>query len=190
MNKNYLILLLVIVLAGGAFLVGHFTAVPSFSNAASNAGVIHGGASCAKIIRKDGTVEDLGCDHNFYMSEGKEFLRDELFTTASTNLVNVMFLGNGTSWNTDLSSHTNEIFGCGLNGASVTFVDHATGTGNVTASYEWTMSGCNSIVVNTTGINCSACSAGTEFFAANNFTQSATLSSGDKLNVTWYVWSA
>jgi hypothetical protein len=189
MKKNYLIFSLVVVLAGGAFLAGHFTVGPGISGTASNAGIIHGGASCAKVTRTDGTVEDLGCDHNFYMSEGMGFLRDELFTgTATTNLVNTMFLGNGTSWDADLSAHTNEIFGCGLSAASVTFTDWAVGTGNASASYEWT-STC-SIIVNTTGINCSACSASTEFFAGNNFTQSATLSSGDKLNVTWYVWSA
>ncbi|MHA1852612.1 MAG: hypothetical protein ACTSUF_03785 [Candidatus Heimdallarchaeaceae archaeon] len=189
MNKNYSLLVLVVVLVGGAFLAGQFTSTVTTSGTMSGQGVIHGGLSCYQVIRADGTVEDLGCSHNYFMTEGKKFLADEIGTDASTNDVDMMFLGNGTSWDTDLSSHTNEIFGCGLDATSITWTDHDATNGNITASHLWT-STCNNIVVNTTGLNCSTCSSDTEFFAGNDFTQSATLSNGDQLNVTWYVWAA
>lgn len=187
----YLIPILAVVLVG-AFLAGQFTSTEiSGFGTVGIGGVIHGGASCAKVIRADGMVEDLGCEHNYFMDEGKLFIADQIdTTTADTDSIDVLFLGNGTSWNTNLATHTDEIFGCSLDGTSIDWTDVSGGTGNLSASHEWTMSGCSSIVVNTTGINCSACDASAEFFAANNFTQSVTLSDGDKLNVTWYVWSA
>jgi len=189
MNKKYLILSVVVVLIAGSFLAGQFMVGPSISGTANSAGVIHGGISCAQITRVDGIVENLGCDHNYFMSEGSEFIADEVATSGSGNAIDWMFLGNGTNWNADLSAHTDEIFDCGLNATSITWADVG-GTGNISATYTWTMTGCSSIVVNTTGLNCSACALGTEFFAANNFTSSATLSSGDQLNVTWFVWAA
>ena len=190
MNKNYLILLLGIVLVGGSFLAGQFMVSPSISGTANSAGVIHGGISCAQIIRADGVVEDLGCFHNQFMNEGSEYIADEIATTGSGDALDQILLGNTSdTTNAALTDHPGIISECGLDPATgINWVDVA-GTGNITANATWTAS-CASIVVNTTGLNCSTCAAATNYFAGNNFTSAATLSSGDQLNVTWFVWSA
>lgn len=186
MNKKYLIVPLAIVVLLGVFLIQTSTITPH--SIASGVGAMHGGGACVQIIRTDGTVEDLGCKHNYFMSEGSEYIADEIATSGAGNAIDMMFLGNGTSWETDLASHTDEIFGCGLDAAPITWSD-VTGAGNISANHVW-KSTCYSIKVNTTGLNCSACSDITEFFAGNDFLQTATLSTNDQLNVTWFVWAA
>ena len=189
MNKNYLILSLAIILVGAAFLTGQFMVSSSISGTASGTGIIHGGISCFQIIRMDGAVEDLGCEHNQFMSEGSEFLADEMATSGSGNAIDQILLGNTTdTTNAGLTDHPGLVVGCGLDAiGGINWLD-VDGTGNISANHTWT-STCT-IVVNTTGLNCSACAAATNYFAGNNFTTAATLASGDQLNVTWFVWAA
>lgn len=123
--------------------------------------------------------------HNVLTDEGKEFIEAELGTSPSTNVVDTMVLGNTTAPVAGDSTHPGEITDCGLSSGSITW--SSAGTGNMTASYEWT-STC-SVIVNTTGLECSACGAGTDYFAGNSFTD-ANMEPDDKLNVTWVAyWS-
>jgi hypothetical protein len=192
---KHIIPILLVVLAVG-FITGQFTSTDmSGIETASGLGTTHEGYACIKVIRKDGTVEDYGCKHNYFMDEGKLFIADQIdTTTADTDCIDYMFLGNNTSWGQNYYNHTGtgngagEIFDCDLEAASINWVDSPEGTGNLSATHTWT-SGCDTIV-NTTGLNCSACPTIAEWFAGNNFTTSVTLSSGDQLNVTWHVWSA
>jgi hypothetical protein len=77
---------------------------------------------------------------------------------------------------------------CGTGFHTQGFIDHATGTGNISASCKWTATA--TATVWSTALNCSDCSADTGFFAVNNFTVAATLAANDELNVTWYIWAA
>jgi hypothetical protein len=187
---KHIIPILLVVLVGG-FLAGQLISIETPGiNTVSGVGAVHEGYACVKVIRKDGNIEDFGCKHNQFMSEGKLFIADQIdTTTADTDSINVMFLGNGTSWGEEQTNHTGEIFDCSLAAASIDWVDSPAGTGNLSATYTWT-SGCD-LIVNTTGLNCSACSSTeAEFFAGNNFSTSVSLSNGDQLNVTWHVWSS
>ena len=133
-------------------------------------------------IYKNGKLVE--CGHNVLTDEGKEFIETELGTTPSTNSIDRMQLGNGSAPTSTSTSLDGLITTCGLSEASITW--SSVGTGNISASYEWT-STCDNIVVNTTGLKCSACGASTDFFAGNSFTD-VTLQTNDKINVTWYIW--
>jgi len=202
MNKNYLILPLVAVLVVGAFLAGQYTSMVPSSGTISSQGVIHGGLTCYRIKRTDGTVENLGCKHNLFMDEGKKFLAYEIGTANSTNCTDAMWLANtnftgASSVGTFDDGTSSGVFSSGgtenLDPASCTgfylgnWRTEGTGTGNISASCKWTAGA--TATVWSTALNCSRCSSTAEFFAVNNFTTKATLSSGDELNVTWYVWS-
>ncbi|MHA1971480.1 MAG: hypothetical protein ACTSW1_00725 [Candidatus Hodarchaeales archaeon] len=190
MNKKYLLLPVVMVLLGASFLAGQFTATPRFGTINSE-GATHEGFACFKVIRADGTVEDLGCGHNTYMNVGKNVTSSQLFSkptaASATNIVDTIVLGNGSSAeNAALTSHPGKITDCGLTEASVTWSMVPGSDGNVTASHEWT-STCDNVVVNTTGLETHA--GDDKYFAGKDFTASTTLQANDKLNVTWYVWS-
>jgi len=191
-SLKHIIPILLVVLLGG-FLAGQLISIETPGiNTVSGQGAIHEGYACVKVIRKNGDVEDFGCKHNQFMSEGKKFIANQIdTTTANTDSIDLMFLGNGTSWGEEQTNHTGEMFDttCDLAAASIDWVNSSIGVGNLSATYTWT-SGCD-VIVNTTGLNCSACSSTEEeFFAGNNFTSSVSLSNGDQLNVTWHVWSA
>jgi hypothetical protein len=189
MNSKYLLAVPILLVIGGFLTVSMFSNTVITGTTMGTEAIEHGGATCVKVIRADGTVEDLGCKHNTFMDEGKKFLADEIGTTASTNYVNQMLLGNTSSTaDSTLGDHPGIITDCGLAPATITWADHSVGVGNISATYTWT-STCDGILVNTTGLNCSTCSATTNYFAGNDFTTAATLNINDQLNVTWYVWS-
>jgi hypothetical protein len=128
--------------------------------------------------------ELIQCSPNTLTDEGTEFIETELGTTPSTNSIDNMQLGNGSASTSSSTALDGLITTCGLGPAAITW--SSVGTGNISASYEWT-STCDNIVVNTTGLNCTACSSSIDFFAGNSFTD-VTLQTNDKINVTWYIW--
>lgn len=178
---------MVLVFLAAVLVVDLMSSLSTLNSNTGAQGINYVGTVCPKIIRSSGRVEDLGCGHNLLMNEGKNFIEEEIGNgTASTNIVDVMFLGNGTTWGTsDMTVHTGEIIECGL-GAATGLSANDIGNGNWSFTNTWTSS-CAGVIVNTTGLNCSACAEGTEFFAGNNFT-SVTLQTNDQINVTWYVF--
>ena len=142
------------------------------------------GVSCVKIIRKNGVIEDLGCDHNVLYNSGKDLIEELLGNTGSGGPVKNITLCNATAGCgtpvADASETWNEITTCGLESAQGTY--SSIGVGNWSIQHTFT-STCDNVETNVTRIRNSA---GTNL-AGRSFTL-ATLQNGDQLQITWYIW--
>ena len=121
--------------------------------------------------------------HNVLTNNGKEFIEQELGDSgsATTEVANVIALGNGSAPTATSTSLDNEITGCGLAKATGTYVDDGTGQWNITKQFTST---CDNEVVNTTALYTSSTST---MFAGDDFSSSVTLQSGDQITVTWNI---
>jgi len=137
---------------------------------------------CKKVIRADGTVEDLGCDHNVITNVGLDHIKYLLGTGITSEACKYIALGNGTAPTSTSTSLDAEITVCGLTRTAGSYTSN--GVGNWTISNTWT-STCDGIAVNTTALF-NATSAGT-MFAGDSFTTS-TLNTNDQIQVSWTIW--
>ena len=136
------------------------------------------------------------CTHNAMMNAGLNWTRDLIGNAGTSGSVKNIALGNTTTAETiTLTSIPGQINDCSLAPAASTYAVVGSSIGNFSVTYEWTSS-CNNEVVNTTALynisapGSSCTSTNCTMFAGKNFASSVTLQSGDKLNVTWYVWVA
>lgn len=186
MNKNYAILPVFILFAIGMIGLA-FNGQNGNSQSLSEPVLLSDGPQYHSMVVFRKNDEVIDSHHNLLTDEGKKFLTSQMGGTPSAesaNGVDQILLGNTTAPVAGSTSHPGEITDCGLTVQSITWSE--TSTGNMTGSYEWTSS-CDNEVVNSTGLECSACGATIDYFAGTTFTDT-TLQSDDKLNITWYVW--
>jgi len=121
--------------------------------------------------------------HNVLTNSGKEFIEQELGDSgsATTEVANVIALGNGSAPTATSTSLDSEITGCGLAKATGTYTDDGIGQWNITKQFTST---CNNELVNTTALYTSASST---MFAGDAFSSGVTLQSGDQITVTWNI---
>ena len=191
MNKKIILPVLAIlgiVGAGFAYTTLYSTPVEVSTPMGTPMGVLHGGSFEAHIIKADGTIIPLGGSHNLFTDEGKKFVASVL-NGSETNGIDAIQIGNGSNVTESDASLDGVITECGLEENAVTFFTGGVGTGNLTGSTIFTNTCAATIKVNTTAIECNSCAAGSNHFAAANFTSDANLAQNDQLNVSWFVWS-
>jgi hypothetical protein len=141
------------------------------------------GVACGVVTRKTGTVEDLGCNHNLIVNNGKDMAIGDLFgltAQGTANVWNQLAIGqNATPFaatDTALSGiYTN--YGLGIATSTLTRV----AVGNVSSVYTWTCSADGKTVTAVAMYN-----ATNSILATEAVVTSATLNNGDKLTITYY----
>jgi hypothetical protein len=154
-----------------------------------------------KVIRTDGSIEELYMGPNNITNVGLQWVRDKIaFGTNASGVATTIVLGNGTNPGsaedpaiTTLAGQQNSSSCCGL--IPTTATPQGVGNGNYSVSNLWTVTGCagGNIVINTTALynqTSNGCTGACLMFAGKNFSSLVTLQNGDQLNVTWYVWAA
>jgi hypothetical protein len=138
----------------------------------------------AKIVRKDGSVEDLGWSKNLRTNAGRDWQSDVMGNP--TQPAAARFIGlttNATAPAAGDTTLTSEIAAGGLGRAAGTYA-HTAGTNTYTIEATFTASATHTNVAKA-GLF-SASSGGTLAFATL-LPSTATLNSGDTLTVTWTV---
>jgi len=187
MNKKVLVLVTSVVVLIGISVLSIYSVSATPINSDISYGVKYTGIACEQVIRVDGTVEDLGCQHNLVTNRGLEIVKTALNGTAGFwNLTNLTVGGNTTPQSAADTSLANAFATNGLAPVLATYT--VMGTGNSSLNYQWTVATAQS-TVNTTGIY-NQTSANTNFFAEAYWTPATVLQIGDKLNVTYYWWVA
>lgn len=212
MRVNWHVLLLIAVVGVSSFAFGSSLfstthVITASSSEGTGNTISYHSQVCKTITREDGTMEDLGCNHNLFNQDGMNLTRDLLsfFSGGGSGytLVNVIAIANKTgggspSCNTAQDS-ANQILcgeyvhsGLARAAADATRLNEtASGTtaGNWTITKQFTNTGAGALDVNATGLFNSTTINDTRevFFAQNTFT-TATLQVNDKLNVTWFIW--
>ncbi len=186
MNKKIVSIALVFtVVAISAITTNYFSSTVSSGPVGETLG--YTGIACTQVIRANGKLEDLGCQHNLITNIGKEYIKAALNSTASMwNFTNLTLGGNTTTMavgDTDLAN----IFSASTNLSAGSAAYWYIGVGNSSLSREWTANA--TAIVNSTGIYNTTNSAA-KLFAEAYFGSSTTLASGDKINVTYYWWIA
>ncbi len=191
---------------GSVLIASNFSVTPSAIGVSENEGtasLTYHAKVCKTVTRTDGSTEDLGCSKNLFNTDGMNFTRDRisfLSNNATMNLVDVIAIANKTTATTNCAAAqaaTDAIlcgeYGaqCGLGRATADAVrlnGSAATSGNWSITREFT-STCASADINATGLfnSTTNASTGEVFFAQNTFS-TATLNSGDKINVTWFIW--
>ena len=170
------------VVAASIWSFGATTSVQSESTSGGTEGI---GYHSMVEVYKNGEL--VSRQHNVLFIGGNETIETALKggtigNVSVISLCNATTLGETSACATPISAGTaafKDFTGCGLTNATGLISDR--GTGNYSASYEWT-STCDNRVTNVTLLT-----NGTTNFAGTTFT-SVTLQTNDKLNVTWYVW--
>lgn len=131
--------------------------------------------------------------HNLVVNYGLNWTMGRLFGVPSTGVspITVIALGNLSNVTEGLlflnnTASNQAIADCSLTPTNVTSPIYVSNQ-NISLSAEWTSS-CSGLIVNTTALYNQTGNASNIMFAGKNFSSSVTLQSGDKLNVTWYVW--
>jgi len=138
----------------------------------------------AAIIRKNGTVEDLGVSTNLRTTAGLDWQADVMGN--ATQPASARWIGltvNTTAPAAGDTTLTGEITTGGLGRAAGTYA-HTPGATSYTITASWTASGTHTAVHKAGLFN--AASGGTMAFETN-LNADATLASGDQLQVTWTV---
>lgn len=138
----------------------------------------------AAIIRKDGTVEDLGISTNLRTTVGADWQADVMGN--ATQPASARWIGlttNTTAPAAGDTTLTGEIASGGLSRVAGTYA-HTAGTSSYTITASWTASATHTAVHKAGLFN--AASGGTMAFTTN-LNADATLASGDQLQVTWTV---
>jgi len=186
MNKKIVSIALVFtVVAISAITTGYFSSTVSSGPVGEDFGYV--GIACTQVIRADGNVEDLGCQHNLITTIGKEYIKAALNSTAGMwNFTNLTLGGNTSAMavgDTDLANIFSGSTNLTLGSAAYAYIS----AGNSSLSREWTANA--TAIVNSTGIY-NTSNAAAKLFAEAYFGSSTTLLSGDKINVTYYWWIA
>jgi len=142
----------------------------------------YGAVVCIKIIRADGTIEDVGCSGNVVTEAGLNHIKYLVGEGASSEAVKYLALGNGSAPTISSTYLDNEITNCGLARAEGTYTSN--GVGNWTRSKTWTCT-CDGVYVNTTALF-NATSGGT-MFAGYSFS-TRILYENDQLQESWTIW--
>jgi hypothetical protein len=138
----------------------------------------------AAIIRKDGTVEDLGIANNLRTTAGLNWQADVMGN--STQPASARWIGlttNATAPAAGDTTLTGEIASGGLSRVAGTY-NHTADATSYTITASWTASATQTAVAKAGLFN--AVSAGTMAFETL-LNATATLASGDQLQVTWTV---
>ena len=153
--------------------------------ALSGLSMIHHAVTCVSV-----NGNQVGCSHNVYTSSGMNYTRDLLGKGAGAAWGNVSWvvIGNGsTPTSTSLVLVSQMDPNCALGPQLCAYHEMTNIAGNWSCDYQWTSSCAGPIGINTTMLHNSTAATNISF-AGNSFT-TVSLLSGDKLNVTWYVWS-
>ena len=190
MEKWKIALPLVLILAGAFLLLGISEPVQEYGEMPIPKGydgtvakIHYTGIVCPIVTRTSGEVITLACHHNLLTDRGRELIELEMRGDASVVLDKIA-IGNcsdGTQLPTDTNMQS-EWLACGLGNATGTLKDE--GTGNWSITYEWT-SACDGAIMNATGIYNTTMPG--NLFAEANYT-SVTLNTGEKLNITYFIW--
>jgi hypothetical protein len=198
-NKNFLVALAIVAIVGSVFASTFYTSSSSLSHVSA----LYQTAVTTQV-KHNGVWEPIVYQgHNLVVYSGLNWTLDKLFTT-SGGVATVMAVANGTNaeQNTMLTINTtaNEnapITSCGLAPATISGANLSTTAAvttnprNYSLTYTW-VSTC-AINVNDTALYNSSTMSGfgttTIMFAGKNFGSAVGLTSGDQLNVTWYVWA-
>ncbi|MCD6572260.1 MAG: hypothetical protein J7K62_03210 [Thermoplasmata archaeon] len=136
---------------------------------------------CVRILRADGTIDNVGCSSNVITESGLNHIKYLLGTGISSDAVKYIALGNGTAPTSTSTSLNNEITNCGLTRAEGTYTSN--GVGNWNISKTWT-STCDGVPINTTALF-NASSGGT-IFAGHNF-GTRIVYSNDQIQINWNI---
>lgn len=184
LNKKHLVLLSVlsvIVVLAFAMAVNIAT-----SSTEGSEGIAYHSSVCKTLTRADGSVEDLGCDHNLLVNAGAEAIEDAIGSGSGTSAFNYIGLCNSTAGCTAPASGDtaidNEYTDSGLTRSQGTFGDNGVGNWSVWKTFTATA---DSLTTNLTGIY--NASSGTTLLASNSFTE-VTLQTSDQLTVNWTIW--
>lgn len=138
----------------------------------------------AVIVRKDGTVEDLGISENLRTTVGADWQADVMGN--DTQPASAQWIGlttNSTAPAAGDTTLTGEIASGGLSRAEGVYA-HTNGTSSYTITNTFTASATHTAVAKAGLFNAS--SAGTMAFTTL-LNSTATLNSGDTLTITWTV---
>lgn len=188
MNKKVLVPIALIMAVIGVSALSIFS-VSSVPAGVVNEGLKYTGIACANVIRSDGNVENLGCHHNLVTNAGKEFIKQAMNGTASTNwdFLNLSIGGNGSAMAATDTILAGLVSANGVNTSTATYA--YIGTGNSSLTYLWTASATSGNLNSTAITNVTNATAANGYiFAEAYFGSNTVLNSGDKLNVTYYWW--
>jgi len=195
MNKKIVVISMITLLALG-FALGNSMTSTSIDDSVS---AVYHTSVCKQVIRANGEVEDLGCNHNLLPMSGRALLQQILggINTAATSALN-MTIANCTGGGATQPNVTDTKL-CGKGSSAMEYNTGQCGMGPVVATYYnftgnvaglpgWNItntftSTCNDVIVNATALY----NTTTQLFAENTFT-TVTLQNGDQLNVTWGIW--
>lgn len=138
------------------------------------------------IIRKSGIVEKLGqFFHNVFTNAGRDFAHNQIYTNTSAGTRGAGFIAVSAEATAPVAGDTTlagEIAAGGLERADATTKTHTNGTNTTTLQHTFTASASHTAVGKCADFN--AASAGTMVHAGQFTEGTATLASGDSLQVT------
>jgi len=148
------------------------------------------GTVCAKVIKSNGEVIDLGCQHNLLVDQGKDYILelmsgiDQVGATPGTDYAKYISLSNNTtapsaSW----TVIPDEITSGGLERAAGTCTRNA--VGNWTCEHTFTASA-SFTGVQLTGLNWNGTAGAQSLVAAAQFS-AVNLEANDQLQIKWTI---
>jgi hypothetical protein len=201
MNQNYLVALAIVAIVGSVFAS---TINVNSSVDMSHVSALYETSVTTQVCHVDGTCEPaVNQGHNLVVNSGLNWTIAKIFGVGGTGAATVIALGNATSVEVaglltiNQTTANNPLSaGCALEPNTVTGANLTTfssaGVSNQSLTWTWAPN-CTFVWVNNTGLYNSTTMSGfgttTVLFAGKNFASGVNLSTGDQLNVTWYVWA-
>jgi len=151
----------------------------------SSGGVLYEASVCPTVLRANGDVEVLECNHNVVYNTGLELIEGVIGGAVAKDASDVIALCNATlGCGTPViaaSETFSEITTCGLAKATGTYGSLGTGNWSI---YNTFTSTCDNVVINTSRLMNDIPTN----FAGNVFSSSVTLQNADQLTVNWTIY--